>query len=197
MDLGLNGKRVLITGGSKGIGASLGEAFAAEGANVILVSRTADVLKKTLQLLAKEESNPVEIGTAFAERLPPVRADAEQLFQVFLNLSLNALQAMPQGGKLLISTGLRRATRRGAAAAFLEIRFRDTGVGIPPEKLESVFAPFVQVRVERASRVEGTGLGLAISRDLARGMGGDLTAESTVGAGSTFTLVLPVTARGA
>src|SRR4029453_6285201 len=88
-----------------------------------------DVLKKTLQLVAKEQGSNVEINTSFAERLPPVRADAEQLLQVFLNLSLNALQAMPHGGRLLISTGLRRATRRGAAAAFLEIRFRDTGVG--------------------------------------------------------------------
>ncbi len=78
----------------------------------------ADVLKKTLSLLPKEKETRahVEIVTTFAERLPPVRADAEQLLQVFLNLSLNALQAMARGraGKLLISTALRRATRRGA-----------------------------------------------------------------------------------
>src|SRR6185312_15864676 len=84
----------------------------------------ADVLRKTLSLLSKEqqEHGNVEVVTNFAERTPPVRADAEQLLQVFLNLSLNAIQAMPAGagsgkiGKLLISTGLRRATRRGAAA---------------------------------------------------------------------------------
>ena len=80
--------------------------------------------------------------TDFADRMPPVRADAEQLLQVFLNLSLNALQAMPSGGKLLVSTTLRRSTRRGAAAAFLEVRFRDTGVGIPAGDLKNLFIPF-------------------------------------------------------
>jgi signal transduction histidine kinase len=64
--------------------------------------------------------------------LPQVRADAEQLRQVFLNLSINAIQAMPQGGKLTVSSSLRRSTLRGGTAAFLEVRFRDTGVGIPP-----------------------------------------------------------------
>jgi signal transduction histidine kinase len=148
----------------------------------------ADVLKKTLQLLAKEESNPVEIGTAFADRLPPVRADAEQLFQVFLNLSLNALQAMPQGGKLLISTGLRRATRRGAAAAFLEIRFRDTGVGIPPGDLKNLFIPFF------TTKEKGTGLGLPISQRIIENHGGTIEVRSQPGEGATFTVLLPVEA---
>jgi signal transduction histidine kinase len=67
----------------------------------------------------------------------------------------------------------------------------DTAIGIPAEKLASVFEPFVQVKSEQSRRAEGTGLGLAISRDLARGMGGDLTVSSRPGAGSTFTLHLP------
>jgi signal transduction histidine kinase len=73
----------------------------------------------------------------------------------------------------------------------VSISVTDTGIGIVPEKLASVFEPFVQVdqRLTRAN--EGVGLGLAISRDLARGMGGDLTATSTPGTGSSFTLVLP------
>jgi signal transduction histidine kinase len=68
----------------------------------------------------------------------------------------------------------------------------DTGPGIPPGKLESIFDPFVQLTANAADRRGGVGLGLAISRDLARAMDGDLTVESTVGGGSRFTLMLPL-----
>jgi signal transduction histidine kinase len=67
---------------------------------------------------------------------------------------------------------------------------RDTGIGIAADQLAKVFEPFVQVDDSEAGRRSGTGLGLAISRELARGMGGDLTAESVVGAGSVFALRL-------
>jgi signal transduction histidine kinase len=78
-----------------------------------------------------------------------------------------------------------------ARDAFVEISVSDTGRGIPPDKLETIFEPFVQVRSDPTAAREGTGLGLAISRDLARGMGGELTAESEVGRGSAFTISLP------
>jgi signal transduction histidine kinase len=71
------------------------------------------------------------------------------------------------------------------------VTVRDTGIGIAADQLERIFDPFVQVRSELTRTAEGTGLGLAISRDLARGMGGDLTAESEPRVGSVFTLVLP------
>jgi signal transduction histidine kinase len=67
----------------------------------------------------------------------------------------------------------------------------DTGIGIAPEQLEHAFEPFVQIDAKLTRTREGTGLGLAISRDLARGMGGELSAESLLGTGSTFTLTLP------
>ena len=123
--------------------------------------------------------------------MPPVRADAEQLLQVFLNLSLNALQAIPPAGapgKLFISTGLRRATRRGAAAAFLEIRFRDTGVGIPPGDLKNLFIPFF------TTKDKGTGLGLPISQRIIENHGGTIEVRSQPGEGATFTVLLPVEA---
>ena len=92
-----------------------------------------------------------------------------------------------------------RARRHAGRVAFgcarrsttIVIHVSDTGRGIASDNLERVFQPFVQVDSTLTRTHEGTGLGLAISRDLARGMGGDLTVESSVGVGSTFTLTLP------
>src|SRR6185312_10688435 len=127
----------------------------------------------------------------FADKMPPVRADAEQLLQVFLNLSLNAIQAIPAGGaagKVYISTALRRATRRGAAAAFLEVRFRDTGVGIPAGDLKNLFIPFF------TTKDKGTGLGLPISQRIIENHGGTIEVRSQPGEGATFTVLLPIEA---
>jgi signal transduction histidine kinase len=82
-------------------------------------------------------------------------------------------------------------TDGGAAADVVRLTVRDTGDGIAPEQLARMFEPFVQVDQRFTRPHQGVGLGLAISRDLARGMGGDLTVESMPGAGSTFTLTLP------
>jgi signal transduction histidine kinase len=112
-----------------------------------------------------------------------VQADREKVRQVLLNLLANAVKFTEPGGRVWTSVA-----EQGSVVA---IRVHDTGVGIPADRLPSVFEPFVQVHRSLAKPVEGTGLGLAISRDLARGMGGDLTAESTPGVGSTFTLTLP------
>ncbi len=148
-----------------------------------------DVVKKTLQLLEKEEgASRIEISSNLVEGLPPVRADPEQLRQVFLNLSLNALQAMPQTGKLQVSTSLRRSTRRGATAAFLEVRFRDTGVGIPPGDLRNLFIPFF------TTKDKGTGLGLPISQRIIENHGGTIEVRSQPGAGASFTVLLPIEA---
>jgi PAS domain S-box-containing protein len=113
------------------------------------------------------------------------RADREKAQQILNNLLTNAVKFTPAGGRVAVRA------RRDDADGLVLVDVSDTGIGIPPEKLAGVFEPFVQVKSEQSRRSEGTGLGLAISRDLARGMGGDLTARSQPGAGSTFTLHLP------
>ncbi|CAA9322242.1 MAG: hypothetical protein AVDCRST_MAG11-2066 [uncultured Gemmatimonadaceae bacterium] len=116
-----------------------------------------------------------------------VRADRDRLQQVLLNLVTNALKFTGPGGRVEVACEARPRPGSGAVA----FRVRDTGIGIPPEKLGAIFEPFVQVNQRLTRPQDGVGLGLAISRDLARGMGGSLTAESTPGLGSTFTLTLP------
>jgi signal transduction histidine kinase len=111
-----------------------------------------------------------------------VIADREKLRQIMLNLLSNAIRHASTGGSVLIST-----ESRGTKMAII---VEDTGPGIPPDKREIVFEPFVQLDRTLSQTREGLGLGLAISRDLARGMAGDLTAEGRIGGGGRFVLVL-------
>jgi signal transduction histidine kinase len=112
-----------------------------------------------------------------------VLADEEKARQILINLLSNAVKFTPSGGEIRVACT--------DDADGVRITVTDNGAGIPADRLESIFEPFVQVDRGLTSRQEGTGLGLAISRDLARHMGGQLTASSTVGEGSTFTLTLP------
>jgi signal transduction histidine kinase len=114
------------------------------------------------------------------------RADREQLQQVLLNLLSNAIKFTDGGGRIELSW----ARTRDGRGPLVEVNVADSGIGIAPSQLSRVFQPFVRVGTELTRTREGTGLGLASSRDLARGMGGDLTVQSTLGAGSTFTLTL-------
>jgi PAS domain S-box-containing protein len=116
--------------------------------------------------------------------LVTVRADRERMEQVVLNLLSNAIKFTDTGGEVELSWEAGDGTVR--------IHVRDTGRGIPPDKLEAIFEPFVQVDPALTRSAEGTGLGLAISRDLARAMKGDLIARSAEGQGSVFTLTLPL-----
>jgi signal transduction histidine kinase len=155
-----------------------------------------EVVRKTAQLVTppplptgdagETPPPPVEVHLQLADELPRTRADAEQLRQVFLNLAINAVQAMPSGGKLTISTSLRKGARRGLPAHALEVRFRDSGVGIPPQELKNLFIPFY------TTKDKGTGLGLPISQRIIENHGGTIEVRSRVGVGSTFTVVLPV-----
>jgi signal transduction histidine kinase len=131
-------------------------------------------------------------GLAFAVDVPPsarpVWADREKLRQILLNLLGNAVKFTEPGGHVALDVGLRPDGSQPDDLVF--VRVRDTGVGIPRDKQDAIFEPFVQVRSGYAQATEGTGLGLAISRDLARGMGGDLRVRSAPGRGSAFTLSL-------
>ena len=116
-----------------------------------------------------------------------VRADPDKARQILLNLLSNAVKFTAPRGQIDV--------RCEQVNGRVFIRVHDTGIGIAADRLDSVFEPFVQVHRTLTEPTGGVGLGLAISRDLARAMGGDLRAESTVGAGSTFTLDLPAAPR--
>ncbi len=110
-------------------------------------------------------------------------ADRERVEQIVLNLLSNAVKFTPPGGSVRIMVA--------PEADKICLGVRDTGVGIPDDKLEIVFEAFYQVEASRSRAYGGTGLGLSISRQLARAMGGDLTVKSELGKGSTFFLSLP------
>jgi signal transduction histidine kinase len=112
------------------------------------------------------------------------RADGDRVRQILLNLVMNAVKYTPLAGGTIALTCT-------VTTDSVIIEVADTGRGILPEKLEAIFEPFVQLSAGLTERQGGVGLGLAISRDLARGMGGDLTAQSTIDVGSRFTLTLP------
>jgi len=125
-----------------------------------------------------------EIGYRVRTDCPDVRvcADQEKLRQILVNLLSNAIRYTPEGGRIEVHCS--------TDATDLLIDVSDTGVGIPADKLEAIFEPFVQVDRAYNGQRQGTGLGLSISRDLARGMGGDLTVKSELGKGSVFTVRL-------
>lgn len=110
-------------------------------------------------------------------------ADSEKVRQILLNLLTNAIKFTDSGGRVTVS-----ADRAGD---MVRVHVADTGRGITPEHVSTIFEPFVQVQRSLTSTQEGTGLGLSISRDLARGMRGDVQVESETGRGSVFTLLLP------
>jgi PAS domain S-box-containing protein len=139
-------------------------------------------------ILPQVRAKALMLETRECDPVLAVRADAEKLRQVLLNLLSNAVKFTDSGGT--ITLGGRPHVGAGGRRQ-VEITVSDTGVGIPSDKLEAIFEPFVQIGRALNSPGEGTGLGLAISRDLARGMGGELMVESVVGDGSTFTLTLP------
>jgi two-component system NtrC family sensor kinase len=139
------------------------------------------ILKEVLALAGKKlQHSKVSARTKLAADLPPVKAVASQIQQVFLNLLLNAIEAMPDGGQLTITTRLSPDRREVLAA------FADTGYGIPEKEISKVFEPFY------TTKLKGTGLGLAISYGIVERHDGRIEVSSKMGEGSTFTVRLPV-----
>ena len=140
-----------------------------------------DVLNRALELAIHagyKENTRVEKDL---QSLPTFMADPDQLEQVFMNLIMNALQAMPTGGTLGLRTYMENRE--------LKIAVQDTGCGIPPENLSKIFTPFFSTKKE----VKGVGLGLSVVYGIIQGLKGRIEVESKVGEGTTFTVCLPIT----
>jgi signal transduction histidine kinase len=155
--------------------------FARQSAPTLVETDLNDVVNRVLDLTAHSARiNKVEVIKELDPSLPKLTADPNQLQQVFTNLVVNAIQAMPQGGKLTLST-----SHDGGQ---LKLQVRDTGYGISAENMRKLFTPFFSTKKE----VKGVGLGLAISYGIIQRHRGKIDVQSEEGKGTTFTVYLPV-----
>jgi signal transduction histidine kinase len=138
-----------------------------------------DALTEALELFQDTfEEHGITVRQVEETPLPPVTFDPKQMHQVLINLLKNALEAMPRGGEITITTRV-----RGTNA---EISIADTGEGMPPEVSANIFQPYF------TTKEKGTGLGLAISQSIISEHGGSISVDSTPGRGTTFTILLPL-----
>jgi two-component system NtrC family sensor kinase len=141
-----------------------------------------DILEEALQLVTNQlKLYKVKIERRFAPNLEPFSGDKQQLIQVFLNLTLNAIDAMPDGGTLIIDTNTI------SEGDYLKVSFTDSGIGIQDHVKPHIFDPFFTTK----SQGKGTGLGLSVSMGIIRKHGGDIRVDSHVNRGTTFTVLLP------
>jgi len=168
--------------------------FSRESSHERQIQDLHEIIEKALALLAHQSLfHNIQIERDFDGDLPEVLVDANQMQQVFLNLLVNAGEAMPAGGRLAIKTQAVVPSSPSESSAGAEsfegvrICLRDTGSGIPPESLDKVFDPFFTSK----DVGEGTGLGLAVSYGIIERHGGAITVESTLGEGTTVTIFLP------
>jgi len=136
-----------------------------------------EVIQEALYHVTVPEN--VKVVTQPDKSLPAILADPDQLGQAFSNITVNAIQAMPEGGQLAIKS-------KTSNQEWVTISFADTGVGVPKENLRKLFEPLF------STKAKGIGLGLAVTRTLVEGHGGTIKAQSEVGKGSTFTVRLPI-----
>jgi two-component system, NtrC family, sensor kinase len=137
------------------------------------------LIENVLALSNKQlEHGRIQVRAQLQPDLPPILGVPDQLTQVLLNLVINAIEAMPEGGELNLGTTI--------DAGWLRIGVRDTGPGISPDKAAKIFEPFY------TTKANGTGLGLAVSYGIIRRHGGRIEVEGAPGRGTTFTIVLPL-----
>ena len=142
-----------------------------------------EIVDKVLDNLARRFADQaIEVDPDMDGDIPLVQIDPDMVQQVVLNLAINAIQAMPSGGILRVTTGLRRTRYK---KAYVDLTIADTGPGIPDEVKEKIFDPFF------TTRSMGTGLGLSISLQIAREHGGNLTARNLAQGGAAFKFSLP------
>jgi signal transduction histidine kinase len=141
-----------------------------------------EVVQEALSRIAVPEN--VEVVSQLDEGLPIILADPDQLGQVFGNIIFNAVQAMPQGGQLVVKTS--EVSEKLPKSEWVAVSFTDTGVGISEESLGKLFEPLF------TTKAKGVGLGLAVTKALVEGHGGTIEVKSEVGVGTTFTVRLPI-----
>jgi len=142
------------------------------------------LVEETLQLATNQlKLGKVKVVGEIEDNLPAIHGDFQQLSQVFLNLVLNAIDAMPDGGTLIIGIAVPRARDH------VIFTFSDTGTGMPDRVMANIFDPFFTTK----PGAKGTGLGLSVSLGIVQQHGGDIQVESSPGEGTTFTVIMPVT----
>lgn len=157
--------------------------FARESETKTEYLRINRLIAETIQLVKNQTKlSKIKLVENIGPNLPPIYGDRQLLIQVFLNLFINAIDAMPNGGVLTVSIIEEKKT------GFLAVQVSDSGVGIPEHVLKSIFNPFFTTKPVGS----GTGLGLSVSRGIIEKHGGHIDVESKVGQGATFTVFLPI-----
>lgn len=142
------------------------------------------LIRRSLAFIGKEaERHGIELAVSLADSLPPCHLDVRAVNQVLLNVFKNAIEAMPNGGRLSVRTRLRTPAAQDGQTALVEVR--DTGVGIEEGELRKVFRPLY------STKPRGTGLGLSFCRQVVEEHGGEIRLASRIGHGTTVTLTLP------
>lgn len=160
--------------------------FARNSANQRETTDMVGLVEEVLLLAEKDLSkHRIQVEKRFEGR-PQASVVPAQIEQVLLNLVINARQAMPRGGRLVVEAAANSKTRK------VEIRVRDSGTGIPPERLRLIFEPFYTTKEPDENGHGGTGLGLSVCRQIIDQHQGRIRVESAVGRGSTFTIKLPM-----